>query len=83
MTYQPKSVGKMADFETLILRISLNASQMYTYFCKHIVTGYCLYLVKISIPNHHPFSNRIYCPHLLAMGLMSREIRELPGLYES
>ena len=35
MTYQP---GKMADFETLILCISLNSSQICTYFCKDLVT---------------------------------------------
>ena len=27
-TYQPKSVGEMADFETLTLCISLNSTQM-------------------------------------------------------
>ena len=41
MTYQPKSVkGKMADFETLTLFISKNSSQMCSYFCKDLVTGY-------------------------------------------
>ena len=47
MTYQPKSVGKMADFETLILHISLDSSQIFAHFCKDLVTGYCLYLEKI------------------------------------
>ena len=75
MTYQPKSVDKMADFETLTLRISLNSSQMCTYFCKDLVTGYGLHLVKNSIPNCHPFSNWLYCPPLVAMRLTSREIR--------
>ena len=50
MTYQPKSVGKMADFETLTLCISLNSSQMCSYVCKHLVTGYCLYLLKFWFP---------------------------------
>ena len=45
-----KSVGKMADFETSIFYTSLNSGQMCTYFCKDLVTGYCLYLVKNSIP---------------------------------
>ena len=31
-----KSAGKMADFETLTLCISLNSSQMCTYFCKDL-----------------------------------------------
>ena len=31
MTYQPKSVGKMADFEILTIYISRNSSQMYVY----------------------------------------------------
>ena len=31
MTYQPKSVGKMADFETLILHISLDSSQIFAH----------------------------------------------------
>ena len=42
MTYHPKIVGKMADFETLILCISLNSSQMCTNLRNDIVTGYCL-----------------------------------------
>ena len=56
-TYHPKSVGKVADFETLTLCIFLNSSQMCTYFCKDLVAGYYLYLVKDLIPNRHPFSN--------------------------
>ena len=39
MTYKPNSVDKMADFETLTLCISLNSSQMSTYFGKDLVTG--------------------------------------------
>ena len=35
MIYQPKSVGKMVDFETL----SLNSNQMCDSFCKDLVTG--------------------------------------------
>ena len=50
MTYQPKTVGKMAGFETLTFCISQNSSQMCTYFCKDLFTGYCLYLVKIRFP---------------------------------
>ena len=51
MVYQSKSVGKMADLETLTLYISLNSSQMCTYFCKELVIMYCLYLVKILVSN--------------------------------
>ena len=47
MVCQPKSVGKIADFENFTLFISLNSGQMCTYFCKYFVTGHCLYLVKI------------------------------------
>ena len=57
VTYQPKSVGKMADLETLTFCISLNSSQIYTHFCKDLATGYCLHLGKISILNFPPFSN--------------------------
>ena len=46
MTYQTKGVGKMVDFETLTLWIFSNQSKMCDYFCKDLVTGYCLYLVK-------------------------------------
>ena len=42
MMYQPKSVGKMVDFEKLALSISLNSNQICTYFCKDLVTGYSL-----------------------------------------
>ena len=48
MTYQPMSVGKISDFETLTFCVSLNSNQMCTYFCKDLVTGYCLYLLKKS-----------------------------------
>ena len=37
MTYWPKSVGKMADHETLTFRISLDSDQICTYFLKDIV----------------------------------------------
>ena len=40
----------MADFGILTLCISLNSSQMCAYFCKDLVTGYWLYLVKILFP---------------------------------
>ena len=46
---------KIADFEILTNCLCLNSSQMFTYFCKDLVTGYCLYLVKSSIPKRHPF----------------------------
>ena len=72
---QPKSVGKMADSETLTHCISLNSIQMCTYFWKDLVTGYCVVLVKSSILSRHPFSNWFYYPHLLVMGLLSHEIR--------
>ena len=39
MMYQPKSVGKMADFETSTLYISLSSSLMFPYFCNDLVTG--------------------------------------------
>ena len=75
ITYQPKSVGKMADFETLALCISLISSQICIYFWKDLVTGYYLYLVTIPIPNCYQFLNWSYFLHLVAMGLMSHEIR--------
>ena len=75
MTDQPKRACKMADFETLTLYISLKSSQTYTYFCQDLVTGCCLYVVKKLISNRHPFSNSFYFPHLVAMDLMSCEIR--------
>ena len=46
MTCQPKRVCQMADFEILTLFISLNSSQLCTYFGKDLVTGYFLKLVK-------------------------------------
>ena len=55
--YQLKGVGKMADIETLTLCIFLNPSQMCTYVCKDLVTGYCLHLVKNLILNCYLFSN--------------------------
>ena len=58
MTYEPKSVGEMADFETLTLCIFLNSSQMCTY-----------YLEKNTFPYLHPFPNWFYYPYLVAMGL--------------
>ena len=41
--------GKMADLETLTPSVSLNSSQMYTFFCKDLTTGYCLYIEKIRV----------------------------------
>ena len=46
MPYQSKSLGKTTDFVTLTLCISLTSNKMCTYFCKDLVTGYCLYLVE-------------------------------------
>ena len=69
MMYQPKSVDKMTDFEKLTLCIRMNSSQMCAYFCKDVVTGYCLYLLKHWIANHHSFQ------HFVAMGLTSCETR--------
>ena len=43
MTYQSKGVGKIADFETLILCICSNARQLFTYFCKDLVTDNTVY----------------------------------------
>ena len=53
MTYQPKSVGIMADFETLtFVSRCLNSSQICNYFYQDLVTGYCPYLVKFdSLPS--------------------------------
>ena len=52
-----KSLGEMADFNTLNLRISPNSSQICICFCKDLVAGYCLFLVKYLILNSHPFLN--------------------------
>ena len=54
-----QTMGKMADSETLTLCISLNSSQMCTYFYKDLVTRRVLLSVpgKNSIANRHPFSN--------------------------
>ena len=58
MTCQPKSVDKMADFETLTLCNSQTAMCVDYLFCKDLFTGYyCLYQVKNLIHNHHPFLN--------------------------
>ena len=62
----------MADFETFILCVSWNSSQMCTYFCKDLVTGYCLCLVKgWLICKRHLFPNWFY--YLVAMDLTSHE----------
>ena len=39
MTYQPKSEGKMADFETLTPCTSVNVIQMCSYFYKDSSAG--------------------------------------------
>ena len=71
MTYQPKSAGKMADFKTLTLSISLNSSQMCTYFRKDVVTDYCLCLIKNPNPDPHSFSKLILLPKPCCYGLES------------
>ena len=74
MTYQPKSVDKMANLDTFC--ISLNSGQIRTYFYNDLVTGYFVCtLQKNSLLNCHPFSNWLYYPHLVAMRLTSHEIR--------
>ena len=56
VTYQPKSEGKMVDIETLTFCISLNSSQMCTYFC--FLSYRALSVpVKDSIHILHPFSD--------------------------
>ena len=68
MTYQSKRVaGKMGDFATLTLSISLNSSQMCTYSCKDLVTGYCLCLVKIQFLTVIRFKIKFIYPHLVAI----------------
>ena len=42
MSYQPKSLDKMVDFETLTVGISLNSIHMFSYLCKALVIGYTL-----------------------------------------
>ena len=84
MTYQPKSAGKMADFEILKFWSSVSPcilSQICTYCCKDLVTAYCLYLGKNWILKRHLFSNRFYYTHLVAMGLPSRGTRALHTKY--
>ena len=75
MTYQPKSVGKIADFETLTLRISLNSSQTCTYFCKNLVAGLP---GKKFDSQPSPVFKMILLPTPCCYGLASREIR-VPG----
>ena len=62
----------MADFQTLNLCISLNLSHMCTYFCKDLLTGYCLYLVKKFDSCPSSVFKLILLP---TVGLTSREIR--------
>ena len=80
MTYQPKSVGKMADFETLTLCISLNSSQMGSCFSKDLGTVYRPYLVKIRLQPSSVFK-MIYYPQAVAMGITSREIRVYTSVF--
>ena len=53
---------------------SLNKRKMCATFFRNLVTGYCLYLVKISILNWHPFSSNFFYLYAVAKGLKSREI---------
>ena len=55
-----KQAVKKCESLTLTLYMSQSSSEMCTYFCKDLVTGYCLYLVKDSIHNHHPFSDQFH-----------------------
>ena len=78
MTYQPKIVGKMVDFETLTLCISLDLllkfkSNVYL-FLQRLSYKVMSIPGENSIPNHHPFSNPIYYSHLVAVGLTSHKI---------
>ena len=67
---------KMMDFETFTPCTYLNSIQMCTYFCKDLVTEYCLYLVKIRFPTLVRFEIDFIIPrHVVIMGLMLREIR--------
>ena len=77
MTCTPKSLSNIADFETLILCISVFSSHMCTNFCKSLVIGIvCMYLVENYILNRNLFSSCRSIAHslLLSLGLMSREI---------
>ena len=80
MRCQPKGVGKMAEFETLTLCISLNSSPMWTYFCKDLVTEYCLYLIKKMIPHFDPLYLPKFKSHvdLFLQGLSNR-VLSVPG----
>ena len=55
MMYQPKSVGKVEDFETFTLFISLNSSQQYTYFCRGLA-NYRVMSAPGKISNSQPSS---------------------------
>ena len=72
-----QNVGKMADFETLNLCMSLSSSQMCTYFCNDFITAYCLHLLKNSISHPRSFCNSFYYLHFV---LNSHQIRVLEML---
>ena len=55
MTYQPKSVGKMEDFETSILFLSLIQVKCVLILARSQLQGLSV-PGKNFIPNHHPFS---------------------------
>ena len=46
-------------FEGAFIRggVFIRGNTVCAYFCKDLVTGYCLLLVKSPIPNRYPFSN--------------------------
>ena len=73
--YEPNSVDKMADFETLTLCISKIQVKSALISAKTFSYRYCLYLVKHSILNRFPFSNEFYYPHFVVLVLTSSEIR--------
>ena len=75
MTYQPKSVGKMTDFETLTLCISLNSRQICTIFLQR--PSYRVLSVPGKKFDSQPSSvfKLIFYPHLVVIGLTSCAIR--------
>ena len=70
--YQPKSVGKMSDFENFDL-MCLPKFKPNVYYC----LGYRVCSVPGQKFNFQPSSvfRLIYCSHLIAMGLTSCEIQ--------
>ena len=75
MTCQPKSEGKMANFETLTLCIFLRASQMCTYFLRGL--SYRILSVTGKKFDSRPTIIRfqILLPTACCYGLTSHEFR--------